>query len=143
MSTNIFEQAVRCQLRLELPKGAISIEQLYNATPSTELKAALEAYEQALTEQLEKMGKRTRKFKGKYSESRKLTELRLAVVTGYLDEQEAAEEAKEIETQLKKHEQYVLGLIEDKTNEAYKAKSLAELQAEAVALREKLNSLRK
>jgi uncharacterized membrane protein len=141
-STNIFEQAVRCQLRLELPMGSISVEQLYGARPSNTLKTALESYEQTLTEELEKMGKRTRSTKGKYSESRKLTELRLAIVTGYLDEKEAEQEAAVIEAQLKQHEQYLLSLIQDKTNEAYKSKSLDELQAEAAKLREQLNSLR-
>lgn len=143
MSTNIFEQAVRCQLRLELPKGAISIEQLYSAKPSPALKAALESYEQALSEELEKLGKRTRNSKNRNSESRRLTELRLAIVTGYLDEKEAEQEAATIDAELKQHEQYLLSLIQDKTNEAYKAKSLEELQAEAAALREKRNNLRK
>lgn len=143
MSTNIFEQAVRCQLRLELPMGAISIEQLYSAKSSPALKAALESYEQSLSEELEKLGKRTRNSKNKNSESRRLTELRLAIVTGYLDEKEAEQEAATIDAELKQHEQYLLSLIQDKTNEAYKAKSLEELQAEAAALREKRNNLQK
>ena len=85
---NIFEQAVRQQLRFDF-NGLISIEQLYSAKRTSNFKDSLIAYEEHLTDMLSSFGKSSRRITTTKTKAQKETELKLAIVSALLDEIEA------------------------------------------------------
>lgn len=87
---NIFEQAVRQQLRFDF-NGQISIEQLYAVRKTVKFKEDLIAYEEALQNQVESFGKSSRRTSTVKSKAQKDVELRLDIVSALLDEIEADE----------------------------------------------------
>lgn len=87
---NIFEQAVRQQLRFDF-KGQISIEQLYAMRKTQILKNELITYEESLIDQVASFGKTTRRQSIEKSTAQKQVELRLLIITSFLDEIEQLE----------------------------------------------------
>ena len=87
---NIFEQAVRQQLRFDF-NGQISIEQLYAVRKTVKFKEDLIAYEELLQNQVESFGKSSRRTSTVKSKAQKDVELRLDIVSALLDEIEADE----------------------------------------------------
>ena len=87
---NIFEQAVRQQLRFDF-NGQISIEQLYAVRKTAKFKEDLIAYEELLQNQVESFGKSSRRTSIVKSKAQKDVELRLDIVSALLDEIEADE----------------------------------------------------
>jgi hypothetical protein len=132
---NIFEQAVRQQIRLNVA-GNISIEQLYSAKPSTNFISSLETYEEELTQELSKLEKPSRRNNIEKSSIRKELELKLAIVTSYLDEQEMLRKARINQQELKIKEQELLSLIAEKQKESLRSKSVEELQEELNKLKQ-------
>lgn len=130
---NIFEQAVRQKIRLDV-SGSISIEQLYAARPGTTFIKELQDYEDALLTQLETLEKPSRRKNAK-SEIRKELELKLSIVSGYLDEMEELKNKQLLEKEIKEKEQELLSLIHLKKQEITKAKSIEELTVELENLR--------
>ncbi len=133
---NIFEQAVRQQIRLEV-NGSISIEQLYSAKPNASFINALENYEESLENELSKLEKPSRRKNVEKSELRKQLELKLAIVTGYLDEQENLRKKREEQASLKAEEQRLLELISRKKEELDGSKTIEELEESLAKLRNK------
>lgn len=133
---NIFEQAVRQQIRLEV-NGSISIEQLYSAKPNVSFINALENYEESLENELSKLEKPSRRKNVEKSELRKQLELKLAIVTGYLDEQENLRKRREEQASLKAEEQRLLELISRKKEELDGSKTIEELEESLAKLRNK------
>ena len=129
---NIFEQAVRQQLRLEI-NGLISIEQLYSAKASKAFLSQVADYEASLAQELDQLGKTGRRQAQK-TEKRKTLELKLAVVSFYLDEQESLEQAAVQAAETKAKKQELLELIAAKQKEQTASKSLDELKAELALL---------
>ncbi len=126
---NIFEQAVRKQIRLAVA-GNISIEQLYSSKPSPSFISSLEEYEEELNQQLDKLEKPSRRNNIEKSEQRKEIELKLSIVSSYLDEQESLKRIRLNELEKKQKEQEILSLIAEKQKEAFKSKTIEELQEE-------------
>jgi hypothetical protein len=131
---NIFEQAVRQQIRLNVA-GNISIEQLYSAKPTSSFISVLENYEEELTNELSKLEKPSRRHNVAKSNQRKELELKLTIITSYLDEQESIRKDIANKRVLKEKEDELLSLIAEKQKEVDKGKTLEELQAELNNLR--------
>jgi hypothetical protein len=117
-----FKEASRQKLRFQTSKGSLSTEQLWDLsiTDLDELAVSLE-------EQHKNSGKKS--FVVAKSEKDKTSKLKFDVVldilTTKVEEQQAAQEAKEI----KEHNKKILGLIADKEEESLKSKSKKQLEA--------------
>ena len=130
---NIFEQAVRQQLRFDF-MGSISIEQLYAAKRTNTLKEALIQYEEQLQNQVESFGKSSRRTTTNKTKLQKDAELRLSVISSLLDEIEADEVAAKDKAMLAERKQELLALKAEKQKEQRAAMSLEEIEAELAKL---------
>lgn len=130
---NIFEQAVRTQLRFDF-MGTISIEQLYSAKRSSTFKEDLIKYEEQLQNQVESFGKSSRRVTTNKTKFQKDAELKLAVVSALLDEMEADEVALKEKAILTERKQELLALKAQKQAEQRAAMSLEEIDAELAKL---------
>lgn len=126
---NIFEQAVRVQLRFDF-MGSTSIEQLYGAKRTNTLKEALIQYEEQLQNQVESFGKSSRRVTTNKTKLQKDVELRLAIISSLLDEIETDEIAAKDKALLQERKQELLALKAEKQAEQRKAMSLEEIEAE-------------
>lgn len=131
---NIFEQAVRQQLRFDF-MGTSSIEQLYAAKRSSTLKEALIQYEEQLQNQVEAFGKSSRRVTTNKTKLQKDVELRLAIVSALLDEIEADEVAAKEKAELTERKQELLALKAQKQAEQRASMSLEEIEAELAQLK--------
>lgn len=124
---NIFEQAVRQQLRFDF-KGQISIEQLYAMRKTQTLKEELISYEESLTDQVASFGKTTRRQSVEKSSSQKQVELRLSVITALLDEIETLEKENSEKADKMAKRQELLALKAQKQAEVMSSLSLEEIE---------------
>ena len=131
---NIFEQAVRQQLRFDF-MGTSSIEQLYSAKRSSTLKEALIQYEEQLQNQVEAFGKSSRRVTTNKTKLQKDVELRLAIVSALLDEIEADEIAAKEKASLTERKQELLALKAEKQKEQRASMSLEEIEAQLAELK--------
>ena len=130
---NIFEQAVRQQIRFEF-NGQVTIEQLYNARRTNSFKESLIAYEEDLTKQVEAFGKTTRRTSVEKTKSQKDTELKLSIVTALLDEIEADEKNAKEKADKDVRRQELLALKAKKQKLAEEELSIEQIDAELAAL---------
>lgn len=130
---NIFEQAVRQQLRFDF-NGQISIEQLYAVRKTVKFKEDLIAYEEALQNQVESFGKSSRRTSTVKSKAQKDVELRLDIVSALLDEIEADEIAAKEKANKDAKKQELLALREKKQSEQLASLSLEEIDAQLAIL---------
>ena len=131
---NIFEQAVRQQLRVDV-MGTSSIEQLYSAKRGSALKEALIQYEEQLQNQVESFGKSSRRVTTNKTKLQKDVELRLAIVSALLDEIEADEVAAKEKASLTERKQELLALKAEKQKEQRASMSLEEIEAQLAELK--------
>ena len=131
---NIFEQAVRTQLRFDF-MGTSSIEQLYAAKRGSALKEALIQYEEQLQNQVESFGKSSRRVTTNKTKLQKDVELRLSIVSALLDEIEADEIAAKEKASLTERKQELLTLKAEKQKEQRASMSLEEIEAELAKLK--------
>jgi hypothetical protein len=130
---NIFEQAVRTQLRFDF-SGQISIEQLYNARRTATFKETLISYEEQLQNQVDSFGKSSRRNSAEKTKEQKLVELRLAVVSFLLDEIEAETKIAKEKAEIAERKQELLALKAQKQAEQRASLSLEEIEAQLAAL---------
>jgi hypothetical protein len=130
---NIFEQAVRQQLRFDF-KGQSSIEQLYAMRKTQSLKDELISYEEDLQKQSESFGKNSRRASIEKTKAQKDVELRLSIISSLLDEIEQNEKdaAEKADKQAKRQE--LLALKAQKQSEQMNSLSLEEIEAQLKAL---------
>jgi hypothetical protein len=130
---NIFEQAVRTQLRFDF-SGQISIEQLYNARKTATFKEALIAYEEQLQNQVESFGKSSRRNSAQKTKEQKIVELRLDCVSNLLDEIELEEKEAKEKSSKEAKKQELLALKAQKQSEQLASLTLEEIDAQLAAL---------
>lgn len=130
---NIFEQAVRQQLRFDF-NGQISIEQLYAVRKTAKFKEDLIAYEELLQNQVESFGKSSRRTSIVKSKAQKDVELRLDIISALLDEIEADEIAAKEKANKDAKKQELLALREKKQSEQLASLSLEEIDAQLAIL---------
>lgn len=110
---NIFEQAVRQQTRFDF-NGQINIEQLYNARITSKFKEDLISYEEDLAKQVESFGKSLRRNSIEKTKLQKETELKLSIITAFLDEIEVNEKEAKEKADKAERKQELLALKRDK-----------------------------
>lgn len=130
---NIFEQAVRQQIRFEF-NGQVTIEQLYNARRTTNFKDSLISYEEELQYQVEGFGKSTRRTSVEKSKLQKDTELKLAIVTALLDEIDIDEKNAKEKANNNARKQELLELKAKKQKMAEEELTIEELDAQLALL---------
>ncbi len=123
---SLIEQAVRQQLRFNF-NGSISIEQLYAMRKTKTLKEELIAYEEQLTEQVASFGKTTRRQSVEKSTVQKQVELRLAIITAFIDEIEQLEKESAEKSEKAAKRQELLALRAQKQADAMSALSVEEI----------------
>ena len=119
----MYKQASRVKLRFNTSVGILTVEQLWKA--DTEVVISLE---EDLQQQLEQVGKTSRRnSKVKTKEVEEL-ELRLSIVSDVLDTKE--KEGKELQSagEVKQHNQKILSLIAEKQEEGLKNMSVEDLE---------------
>jgi hypothetical protein len=130
---NIFEQAVRQQLRLPI-NGSISIEQLYNAKPTKDFIKQLQVLEEDLSTELSKFEKPSRRSSSQKTARQKELVLQLEIVTSYLDEQEETERQNAVKLSNAERRQEVMAELALRNKEDIKNKPTEELLAELATL---------
>lgn len=130
---NIFEQAVRQQLRFDF-NGQISIEQLHAVRKTVKFKEDLIAYEEALQDQVEGFGKSSRRTSTTKTKAQKDVELRLDIVSALLDEIELEEKAAKEKANNDAKKQELLTLKAQKQSEQLASLSLEEIEARLAVL---------
>jgi hypothetical protein len=118
----MYKEASRIDLRVQTPKGNLTTSQLWQLPVDD-----LDTLAVSLQAEYEASGKKS--FLVKKSEKDKLAKLRFDIVLDILttkaDEARALAEAREI----KEHNQKILSLIAEKTDESLKGKSIKQLEA--------------
>ena len=130
---NIFEQAVRQQLRFDF-NGQISIEQLYAVRKTVKFKEDLIAYEEALQDQVEGFGKSSRRTSTTKTKAQKDVELRLDIISALLDEIELEEKVAREKANNDAKKQELLTLKAQKQSEQLASLSLEEIEARLAVL---------
>lgn len=130
---NIFEQAVRQQLRFDF-NGQITIEQLYAVRRTAKFKEDLIAYEEALQDQVESFGKSSRRTSNIKTKTQKDVELRLDIISALLDEIEADEITAKEKANKDARKQELLALKAKKQAEQLEGLSLDEIEAQLAVL---------
>lgn len=124
---NLFEQAVRQQIRFEL-NGSISIEQLYNSYNKTSSKTALKQYAGQLQQQLKNfVDFDVFNDEAVKSNEQELVETKLAIVKQLYQEIVARENSLKLEADVKAHNAKIDALIARKQDESLEILSVEDL----------------
>jgi hypothetical protein len=138
---NIFEQAVRQQLRFDL-NGSISVEQLVAAVESVKNKAnkmkedyktLLKNYGIQLESQLSHV--KSSIWGSNFSKEDEITKLKLDIIVTLYNEIVEFEKQQDNQAKFKQKEQELLSLIREKQQESLKTKTIEELEEELKKLR--------
>lgn len=124
-NTNPFELATRQAIRYQLPEGytpqgQLTTEQLWKVKKDT-----LIAYEEVLTDEVEKFGKTNRRKSVQKTNQQELLELQLAVVTRIIDVREEEEQAALTQAERDAHNAPILERI---AKQQYENMSIEELK---------------
>jgi len=119
-----FEKASRIRLRFPIG-GNVTVEQVWNTDEES-----LIAYEEVLQDELDKLGKSSRRKPVAKSNEIKRQELRLSIVSHVLDTKSAEKIKESSEAETKRHNERILNLIADKKDKEFEALSITELEAQ-------------
>ena len=121
---SIYKQASRLNLMFIITAvGSVSTNQLWQVRIND-----LINYEEELQEEVDKLGKSTRRGRKVKTKEAELLELRLAIVSDVLNTREAEAEAAKDAASIKEHNQKILALIQEKKEGVLKDLSIEELE---------------
>jgi hypothetical protein len=124
MTTDLFAQATRQDVRFQLPQGEVTVQQLWKIKQET-----LFDYEEVLTLELEMFGKTSRRKSTSKTTVQELLELRLAVVSYIIDVREGEFELAQTTAEKKKANALILELISKKQADKLSDLTIEELTA--------------
>jgi hypothetical protein len=130
--SDLFEQATRKKLRFQLPKGELTIEQLWDLRPTRQGNKIVDEllnYKKEL--KLKFLQASLLQEEGEdvsFTEEEKLDELRLAIVTHILNVKSEEKKAEAAKLANKAHNEKIRNIIARKQDDKYEGLSLEELE---------------
>jgi len=120
----MYKEAAKLGLRIVTVKGPLSVEQLFGTDKETLILA-----EESLTDQVEKLGKVSRRSTGVRGKNVELLKLKLSIVSDVLDTIETEEETARTEAAKRLNNKKIIELIAAKKELQLGEKSIEELES--------------
>jgi len=120
----MYKEAAQLRLRITTTKGPLSVEQLFEVDKETLIIA-----EETLTDQVEKLGKRSRRVTANKGKDAELLKLKLAIVSDVLDTIETEEADQRDEASKRANNKKIIELIAAKKEAKLGEKTIEELEA--------------
>jgi len=120
----MYKEAAQLRLRITTTKGPLSVEQLFEVDKETLIIA-----EETLTDQVEKLGKRSRRVTANKGKDAELLKLKLAIVSDVLDTIETEEADQRDEASKRANNKKIIELIAAKKEVQLGEKTIEELEA--------------